>query len=128
MLDHSQTEKIILYSREAGEIAIQAFKSRNFEIRKKSDGSKVTSADIAISKFLREKLTTEFPQIPVICEEGDLRKISAEIFFLVDPIDGTASFISGSDQFCINIALIKNRQAIFGLIYAPLFEGGKLMF
>lgn len=124
----SQSEKIASLAYEAGEIAAQSFKSKNFTVEKKFDDSQVTSADIAVSKFLREKLTQEFPQIPIICEEGDLREISEEVFFLIDPIDGTSSFISSSEEFSVNIALIKNKKAIFGLIYAPLFEGGKMIF
>ncbi len=125
--NQSQTKKIISFALTAGEIATKFFLEKNFEIKKKSDGSEVTSADIAVSEFLREKLAQEFPQIPVICEEGNLREAS-DIFFLIDPIDGTSSFISNNVEFAINIALIKNKKAIFGLIYAPLFEGGKMIF
>lgn len=124
----SQIEKIVSLAIEAGEIAAQAFRAQNFEVKKKADNSKVTSADIEVSKFLREKLSQEFPQISVICEEGDLREIVGEVFFLIDPIDGTSSFVSGSEEFALNIAIIKNKKPIFGLIYAPLFEGGKIIF
>ncbi len=126
--NETQCNKIVLWAIEAGEIATLAFKSKKFSVEKKSDGSQVTSADTAVSEFLREKLSQEFPQIPVICEEGNLREISDEVFFLIDPIDGTSSFVSGSVEFAVNIALIKDKKAIFGLIYAPLFEGGKMIF
>ena len=126
--DKVQTNKITSLSFEAGQIASKFFQEKNFQIQKKPDGSEVTSADIAVSKFLREKLIQEFPQIPLICEEGDLRKFEGDVFWLIDPIDGTASFIEGSVEFAVSIALIKNKKAIFGLIYAPLFEGGKMIF
>ena len=125
--NQSQTKKIISFALTAGEIATKFFQGKNFEIKKKSDGSEVTSADIAVSEFLREKLAQEFPQISVICEEGNLREAS-DIFFLIDPIDGTSSFIANSVEFAINIALVQNKKAVFGLIYAPLFEGGKMIF
>jgi 3'(2'), 5'-bisphosphate nucleotidase len=124
----SQIENIVACTLEAGEIAKNFFNTKNFEVEKKPDGSKVTSADKAVSKFLREKFANDFPQIPVICEEGDLRKIDGELFFLIDPIDGTSSFVSGSVEFAVNIALIKDKKAVFGLIYAPLFENGKMIF
>lgn len=123
-----QCEKIVALALAAGEIAAQAFKEKKFSIERKSDNSQVTSADIQVSEFLRKKLNAEFPQIPVICEEGNLRQVAGEVFFLIDPIDGTSSFIQGSEEFSVNIALIKNKKAIFGLIYAPLFEGGKMIF
>ena len=127
LFNQSQTKKIISFALTAGEIATKFFLEKNFEIKKKSDDSEVTSADIVVSEFLREKLAQEFPQIPVICEEGNLRE-AGDIFFLIDPIDGTSSFISNNVEFAINIALVQNKKAVFGLIYAPLFEGGKMIF
>ena len=123
-----EIERILAIAIEAGEIATQAFLSKDFFTQRKTDNSQVTTADIAVSKFLRKKLGAEFPQIPIICEEGDLRQIDDDIFFLIDPIDGTSSFVSGSVEFAVNIALVQNKKAVFGLIYAPLFENGKMIF
>lgn len=123
-----QIDKIVALALEAGKMAVNDFEAKNFTIKTKEDGSRVTSTDIAISEFLRHNLEAEFPTIPTICEEGKLREISGDTFFLIDPIDGTSSFIKGNAEFCINIALIKNKKAIFGLIYAPIFEGGKMVF
>ncbi len=123
-----QTKKIVEIATKAGEIAALAFREKNFVVTKKPDNSKVTSADIAVSKFLNEELSKAFPQIPIICEEGNLREIAGEVFFLIDPIDGTSSFVSDSSEFAVNIALVKNSRPIFGLIYAPVFEGGKMIF
>lgn len=122
-----QIEEIILIAFEAGEIAANFQKSGNFQIMKKPDNSSVTSADIAVSKFIYEKLTQIFPQIPVVCEEGNVRQVG-DIFWLIDPIDGTTGFIDGINEFAVNIALVKNKKVVFGLIYAPLFEGGKMIF
>jgi len=122
----AQIDKIISFAFEAGDIACDFQKSANFVVTTKPDNSYVTSADIAVSKFLNQKLSQEFPQIPIICEEGNLREITGEIFWLIDPIDGTSSFIEGSEEFAINIALIKDGKPIFGLLYAPRFEGGKM--
>jgi 3'(2'), 5'-bisphosphate nucleotidase len=124
--DKKQIELIKNIAFEAGEIAKKFWISRDFQINKKADGSRVTSADIAVSKFIAENLKSEFPQIPIICEEGNLRE-AGDIFWLIDPIDGTSSFIEGSTEFAVNIALVQNKKAIFGLIYAPLFEGGKMV-
>lgn len=126
-LNKEQIENIVSYAKQAGEIAVHMQKLATLEINKKDDGSKVTSADVAVSEFIDEKLKAEFPQIPIICEEGTLRKAS-DIFWLIDPIDGTSSYARGEEQFAINIALIKDAKPIFGLIYAPAFEGGKMAF
>lgn len=47
----SQIDKIVALAYEAGEIAAQAFRAKDFSVSVKSDGSKVSSADIAVSKF-----------------------------------------------------------------------------
>ncbi len=127
MFNQKQIEKIVACGLTAGEIAARFQKSRDFQIMTKADNSKVTTADIEVSKFIAAKLTAEFPEIPLICEEGKLRQAD-DIFWLIDPIDGTSGFIDGITEFSVNIALIKDRKAVFGLIYAPLFEGGKMIF
>lgn len=123
----TQIEKIISCAFDAGEIADKFQKSGDFQVTKKPDSSNVTSADVVVSKFINQKLSTDFPEIPIICEEGNLREVG-DIFWLIDPIDGTNSFIAGSHEYAVNIALIKNQKAVFGLIYAPSFEGGKMIF
>lgn len=123
----AQIEQIVSLSLEAGEIAKKSFQAKDFEVMVKKDGSKVTSCDIEISKFFREKLSDIFPY-SIICEEALINEVYGENFFLIDPIDGTSSFIKGSDEFCINLAFVQNRKAVFGLIYAPLFESGKLLY
>lgn len=113
----------------AGNIAKTAFLKKNFVVNKKIDDSKVTSVDIEISNYISQQLSKNFPLFKIVCEEGNFRNVTnEEIFFLIDPIDGTSSFINDNQEFSINIALIKNNKPIFGLIYAPLFEGGKMIF
>jgi 3'(2'), 5'-bisphosphate nucleotidase len=126
--NQKEIETIISLALQAGEIAAQSFKKKDFTISRKIDNSEVTSVDHKISEFLEQKLSKEFPHLPIISEEGQLRAISGETFWLIDPIDGTSSFAYGTDQFSVNIALIKNRKPVFGIIYAPLFESGKLAY
>ncbi len=124
----NQINKIVELAFEAGEMALKRQKSRDFQTTLKADKSEVTTADIEISKLLNEKLTQHFPEILLVCEEGKLREFDDETFWLIDPIDGTKGFIAGSDEFAINIALIKNKTPVFGLIHAPSFQGGKMLF
>jgi 3'(2'), 5'-bisphosphate nucleotidase len=126
--NQNEIKKITSMAFDAGEIATKSFKSHDFTVARKADNSEVTSADIKISEFLNKNLSAEFPNIPVICEELGLKKVDNNIFWLIDPIDGTSSFIKGVDQFSINISLIKDHKAIFGLIYAPIFENSKMAY
>ncbi len=125
--NQKQIEYIVSCAFDAGEIAARAQKSANFQVMKKADNSKVTTADIAVSKFINQKLSQKFPEITLVCEEGNVREVD-DVFWLIDPIDGTGGFIEGIPEFAVNIALVKNQRAVFGLIYAPLFEGGKMIF
>ena len=127
-LNNQQIKNIFDIAISAGEQVIDAFYANNYSINIKDDNSQVTSIDLQISEFIKKNLQKIFPRIPVICEEGDKNTFLGDYFFLGDPIDGTSSFIKGEDEFCINIALIYKNKAIFGLIYAPVFEGGKMIF
>jgi 3'(2'), 5'-bisphosphate nucleotidase len=88
----------------------------------KADKSPVTAADRDSEAVILEGLARIAPGVGVVAEEavaaGNLPAIG-DTFFLVDPLDGTRSFIRRRPQFTINIALIENRSPVFGLVYAP---------
>lgn len=123
----TQIETLVEIALEAGKIALEK-QGHNLNVVKKLDNTDVSDADIEVSNFISTKLEKFFPDILIVCEEKKLRDFFEETFFLIDPIDGTSSYIKGSDEFSINIALIQNKKPIFGLIYAPKFEGGKLVY
>ena len=89
----------------------------------KDDGSPVTDADRLAEDFIRAQLTADFPDIPVIGEEGAaggaITAPGSEYFWLVDPLDGTRDFVGGSPDYTVNIALIKQGEPVVGVIYAP---------
>ena len=92
----------------------------------KADNSPVTSADIAANGYIVNELTALGHQLSIkpqiIAEETENACIQSvqDYFWLVDPLDGTASFIRQEDQFTVNIALIKRNQPILGVIYIPV--------
>lgn len=88
----------------------------------KADRSPVTVADRQSEDIILAGLARVAPGIPVISEEAAAAGYTPQtgnLFFLVDPLDGTKPFIRGSPQFTINIGLIAMRKPIFGLVYAP---------
>jgi 3'(2'), 5'-bisphosphate nucleotidase len=119
ILSQLQIKAIIKIALEAGKIAMSYFGSKNLYVNKKNDDSPLTIADSLISQLIFFGLQKITPNIPVICEEGKNRDFGNGIFWLIDPIDGTSSFVANNQEFTINIALIKNRKPIFGLIFAP---------
>ena len=105
----------------AGE-EIMKFYPNKIVSEKKDDFSPVTEADRASDKLICDRLEKKFPEILCISEESykskNLTKIS-DIFFLIDPLDGTKEFIEKNDEFTVNIALIINNKTELGVIYAP---------
>jgi 3'(2'), 5'-bisphosphate nucleotidase len=91
-------------------------------VERKADHSPVTAADRESEEIILQGLARLAPGVPVIAEEevtaGRIPGITGA-FFLVDPLDGTNSFIKGRTSFTINIALIEERRPVFGLVYAP---------
>lgn len=92
------------------------------EIESKADGSPVTIADRRAEAIILERLAAAFPDIPVIAEEeacaGRLPEIG-DLFFLVDPLDGTKGFAERTGEFTVNIALIDHGVPVAGVVQAP---------
>lgn len=86
----------------------------------KDDNSPVTNADLEISTLIYNHLKALTPNLSVVCEEREsVFPFVDDVFWLVDPIDGTRSYIQDGDTFTVNIALIKNNIAVLGFIYQP---------
>ncbi len=92
----------------------------SFEVKKKLDDSPITQADLESNNIICKSLEKEFPNIPVISEENKIRNYKEEVFFLVDPLDGTKEFINKNGEFTVNIALIINNISQLGVIEIPI--------
>ena len=88
------------------------------------DKSPVTKADLQSSSFICDSLSSAF-NLPILSEENiidyDIRKNWKE-YWLVDPLDGTKDFLTKNGEFTVNIALVKNRVPVLGVIYAPAID------
>jgi 3'(2'), 5'-bisphosphate nucleotidase len=107
-------------AQQAGKIVMSYYKTP-LDIVTKSDNSPVTRADIDANNFIVEALTKLTPSIPVIAEENNENnlEVSSDMFWLVDPLDGTVGFIDQNDEFTVNIGLIKNSYPSLGVIHVP---------
>lgn len=89
----------------------------------KADGSPVTEADRRAERLIVDGLAALAPDIPAVAEEavsgGGRPPGPLETFWLVDPIDGTRAFVAGSDEFTVNIALVRDRRPALGVVAAP---------
>ena len=79
----------------------------------------VTSADLAVQKYLEERLLALVPDADFYGEEGDKHETGREYRFIVDPIDGTTNFARGLREACISVALAKDGEVILGVVYNP---------
>ncbi len=127
ILEHpaALTNQIRRVAYQAGEITLDYFDDSGLiDSTTKSDGSPVTIADQQAEDYIIKELTKITPDIPIIGEEcfaaGHRPDLSAsEYYWLVDALDGTKEFISGSGEYTVNIALIHNGDPIIGVVYAP---------
>lgn len=113
----------IIASLHAGQEIVKIYNT-DFTVDYKKDNSPVTLAD----KNASDKIETLLAplNIPFLSEESEevnyeVRK-KWEQYWLVDPLDGTKEFVKKSKEFTVNIALINNRNAEIGVIYAPLLN------
>ncbi|VVP30461.1 3'(2'),5'-bisphosphate nucleotidase CysQ [Pseudomonas fluorescens] len=119
---HPLMAPVVALALQAGE-AILPFWRAGVEVTAKSDDSPVTAADLAAHHLIVAGLTALDPSIPVLSEEdADIpQSVRAgwQRWWLVDPLDGTKEFISGSEEFTVNIALIENGRVVFGVVTMP---------
>ncbi len=91
------------------------------EVELKGDNSPVTRADRESEKIILAALAELAPEVHVVSEEAHCGASGplGDLFFLVDPLDGTKEFIQRRSDFTVNIALIEDGRPRFGLVYAP---------
>lgn len=115
-------EPVQRIARAAGHEILTIYR-RGFSVSEKADRTPLTEADLAAHDCIVAGLRELTPEIPVLSEEdqdtGLERRSAWDRLWLVDPLDGTREFIRRSDQFSINLALVHEHQAVFGLIHIP---------
>lgn len=105
----------------SGKIIKQYFRTE-IRIDSKSDLSPVTIADKKSEEIMREEIMKQFPDHGIIGEEFGNLNTDAEYVWVLDPIDGTKSFICGAPTFGTLIALMKNKVPILGVINQPVLN------
>ena len=117
-----QTLEICKVAWRAGEIILDIY-SKKFKIFRKKDLSPVTIADLESEKIIIKGLKKIFSKPTIFSEETNYKsKNKLNNFWLVDPLDGTKEFIKRNGEFTVNIAFIKNKKPVFGIIYAPILK------
>ena len=113
-------EEPIAWVRDGGAIAQSMFK--HVVGQRKADHTWVTEADLAIERLLVARIGQRFPDHGIIGEEQTRRTLDHEFLWAIDPLDGTAVFISGLPTWGVSLGLLRHGQPYLGVIYLPLLD------
>ncbi len=111
-------------ARRAGEIALRDFRlgePTSAPVHAKHGGSPVTAADLAVDRYLSERLRAAYPDAGWLSEESadGFSRLDKASLLVVDPIDGTRAFLAGDPNWTVSIALVLEARPIAGVVHAP---------
>lgn len=109
---------------EAGRLTLRYFQQSNFQVEKKSDQSPVTVADRSAEGLLRQRIAAAFPRDGILGEELGTVEGTTGFRWILDPIDGTKSFIHGVPLYGTLVGIEHEGQSLAGLIYLPGLDEG----
>jgi len=115
----SRTELEAIATR-AGELALRHF--RHVKPERKADRTLVTAADREVEALLVAELGRLLPDAGIIGEEGAARTGTGPYRIVLDPIDGTASFVAGLATWCICIGIMDGTRPAAGVVHAPAVD------
>jgi len=106
-------------AREAGRLTLTRFRSSQLQIEHKSDGTPVTIADREAEEHLRQRILQQYPEDGILGEEMGTTEGHSGYCWVLDPIDGTKSYIRGAPLYTTLVAVLKENQPQLGVIYSP---------
>ena len=111
-----QLELAVEAAREAGK-AVMSHYQQMLAVQLKQDGSPLTLADQDAHRVIFDCLIGN--GLAVVSEEAEDLHLTAERYWLVDPLDGTKDFLAGNGEFTVNIALVDQGRPVLGVVLAP---------
>jgi myo-inositol-1(or 4)-monophosphatase len=107
-------------ARGAGAAIMEAFRS-GIAVQYKEEDQPVTEADLAADRFIKETLLAARPNYGWLSEEtlDDPARLDEDPVWIVDPIDGTNSFVEGRPEFAVSIGLAREGIPVVGVVYNP---------
>ncbi|HEY3808891.1 MAG TPA: inositol monophosphatase family protein [Steroidobacteraceae bacterium] len=116
----AELEAALDAARAAGDVIAPLYR-RNLAVTLKADRSPVTEADVRAEQAIRAVLAARFPQYGFYGEETGSERMQAESVWLVDPIDGTKSFVRDCPFFSTQIALMRAGRLVLGVSSASVY-------
>lgn len=118
MTNHS-IEFIIETAKFAGELARRMRDEKKLSLEYKNDKDIVSEADSAVEKLITDRIQERFPTDGIWGEESGKSNISSDFLWVIDPIDGTTSYVHGQPFYSVSIGLQYKGEAIAGVVFAP---------
>ena len=112
----------VRYAVEAGQQTLERFCQNDLQVEKKNDRSPVTEADKNAELLLRQRIQEGFPEDSIVGEEFDNLDGTSEYRWIVDPIDGTKSFICGVPLYATLVGIECDGESKIGVIFIPALE------
>ncbi len=116
-------EPVVGLAQEAGRAILEVY-STDFDVHSKADESPLTQADLAAHHRIVAGLKSLTPEVPIISEEAGLPEFderrSWDCYWLIDPLDGTREFVNRNGEFTVNIALVRDKRPVLGVVHVPV--------
>lgn len=106
--------------REAGLLGLSMFRTA-LRTWTKGESSPVSEADIACNDLIESRLRPATPDYGWLSEESadDASRIGRRLTWIIDPIDGTRSYLAGREDWCVSVALVEDARPLMAAVYAP---------
>ena len=118
----TRLESAIQSARAAGKWTLHYFRRRDLAVERKTDSSPVTIADRGAEELLRQQISQQFPQDGILGDEFPERPGTSGFRWILDPIDGTKSFIHGVPLYGTLVGLEYESEPVAGVIYIPALD------
>jgi histidinol phosphatase-like enzyme (inositol monophosphatase family) len=109
-------------ARRAGELTLQHFNRPDLHVEPKRDGTPVTVADRQAEEYLRNRIAAAFPADAVLGEEMPERPGTSNFRWIIDPIDGTKSFVHGVPLYGTLVGVEFEQRSVIGVVVLPALE------
>jgi myo-inositol-1(or 4)-monophosphatase len=110
-------------ARIGGGLALEYFRRLDkLKIEDKGLQDFVSDADKAVERHVRNLIASAFPEDGIVGEEEDTKPSQTGYTWVIDPIDGTANFISGIPVWCVVIAIVHDDETVVGVTFDPVHD------
>lgn len=115
----ARMEAALRFARQAGDLTLRHFRAAGLRAEGKADGSPVTVADRGAEELLRGLIAREFPRDGILGEEFGEQQGESGYRWILDPIDGTQSFVCGVPLYGTLVGVERAGRAVAGVIHMP---------